>query len=198
MADTPVPTQSALRTALAGLIGNVLEWFDFAVYGYFASNIGQQFFTQSSHTAQQFLTFGTFALGFLARPVGSLVLGRVGDRIGRRAPTLCATAALAASSAALGISGSRLWSVYLFGTLENWGYAGISTFVIAATDRPIDFAAYKQFVTEGGKKRAAGNVCDETLLNEYLAKSDPILLTDDHVPTDILVAPLFRRLARPG
>jgi MHS family proline/betaine transporter-like MFS transporter len=85
MADTPVPTQSPLRTALAGLIGNVLEWFDFAVYGYFASNIGQQFFTQQSHTAQQFLTFGTFALGFLARPVGSLVLGRVGDRIGRRA-----------------------------------------------------------------------------------------------------------------
>jgi MHS family proline/betaine transporter-like MFS transporter len=85
MADPHVPTQSPLRTALAGLIGNVLEWFDFAVYGYFASNIGQQFFTQSSHTAQQFLTFGTFALGFLARPVGSLVLGRVGDRIGRRA-----------------------------------------------------------------------------------------------------------------
>ena len=85
MTDTPVHTQSALRTALAGLIGNVLEWFDFAVYGYFASNIGQQFFTQSSHTAQQLLTFGTFALGFLARPVGSLVLGRVGDRIGRRA-----------------------------------------------------------------------------------------------------------------
>ena len=35
----------------------MLEWFDFAVYGYFASNIGQQFFTQSSHTAQQLLTF---------------------------------------------------------------------------------------------------------------------------------------------
>ena len=44
MAHTPVPAQSPLRTALAGLIGNVLEWFDFAVYGYFASNIGHQFF----------------------------------------------------------------------------------------------------------------------------------------------------------
>ena len=85
MADTTVPAQSPLRTALAGLIGNVLEWFDFAVYGYFASNIGQQFFPQSSHSTQQLLTFGTFALGFLARPVGSLVLGRIGDRIGRRA-----------------------------------------------------------------------------------------------------------------
>lgn len=85
MGETPVVKQSALRTALAGLIGNVLEWFDFAVYGYFASNIGHQFFPESDPTAQQFLVFAIFALGFLARPAGSLVLGRVGDRIGRRA-----------------------------------------------------------------------------------------------------------------
>ena len=79
------PRQSALRTALAGLIGNVLEWFDFAVYGYFATEIGRQFFPRSDPTAQQLLAFAVFALGFLARPFGSLVLGRVGDRIGRRA-----------------------------------------------------------------------------------------------------------------
>jgi MHS family proline/betaine transporter-like MFS transporter len=78
------PHQSALRTAMAGLIGNVLEWFDFAVYGYFASDIGQQFFPQEDRVAQQLLAFAVFALGFLARPVGGLVLGRVGDRIGRR------------------------------------------------------------------------------------------------------------------
>src|SRR6476620_12208860 len=77
--------QSPLRTALAGLIGNVLEWFDFAVYGYFASDIGHQFFPQSSPSAQQMLAFAVFALGFLARPAGSLVLGAIGDRIGRRA-----------------------------------------------------------------------------------------------------------------
>jgi MFS transporter, MHS family, proline/betaine transporter len=82
---TVIKPQSALRTALAGLIGNVLEWFDFAVYGYFASDIGRQFFPQTSHAAQQLLTLGVFALGFFARPVGSLVLGAVGDRIGRRA-----------------------------------------------------------------------------------------------------------------
>ena len=83
--ETAASQQSALRTALAGLIGNVLEWFDFAVYGYFASDIGHQFFPQNSAAAQQLLTFGVFALGFFARPVGSLVLGAVGDRIGRRA-----------------------------------------------------------------------------------------------------------------
>ena len=70
---------------LAGLIGNVLEWFDYAVYGYFASNIASQFFPESDPPPGQYLTWGTFELGFFARPVGSLVLGRVGDRIGRRA-----------------------------------------------------------------------------------------------------------------
>ena len=55
--------QSTGRTAAAGLIGNVLEWFDFAVYGYFESVIGHQFFPQSSPSAQQLLSFAVFALG---------------------------------------------------------------------------------------------------------------------------------------
>src|ERR1700742_4560800 len=76
---------SAFRTALAGLIGNVLEWFDFAVYGYFATDIGREFFPKSNATAQQLLAFGVFAVGFFARPIGSLALGWVGDRTGRRA-----------------------------------------------------------------------------------------------------------------
>ncbi|HEX4824302.1 MAG TPA: MFS transporter [Candidatus Polarisedimenticolaceae bacterium] len=88
MADSLVRQQSALRTALAGLIGNVLEWFDFAVFGYFASDIGHQFFPSSSPTLQHLLTYGTFAIGFFARPVGGLVLGRIGDRIGRKASSV--------------------------------------------------------------------------------------------------------------
>jgi MFS transporter, MHS family, proline/betaine transporter len=82
---TQTPSQSAPRTVLAGLVGNTLEWFDFAVYGYFASEIGAQFFPQSSPTAQLLLAFAVFALGFIARPIGGLVLGAVGDRMGRRA-----------------------------------------------------------------------------------------------------------------
>ena len=73
--DAAAPPQSALRTALAGLIGNVLEWFDFAVYGYFASDIGRQFFPQSSPPRSSCSRSPSFALGFVARPVGSLVLG---------------------------------------------------------------------------------------------------------------------------
>src|SRR6185503_7016872 len=83
--DPPGTKQSTLRTALAGLIGNVLEWFDFAVYGYFAKDIGRQFFPSDDPAAEQFSAFATYAIGFFARPFGSLVLGRVGDRLGRRA-----------------------------------------------------------------------------------------------------------------
>lgn len=98
-----VTRQSPLRTALAGLIGNVLEWFDFAVYGYFASDIGRQFFPESSFAVQQLLTFGVFALGFVARPVGSLVLGAVGDRIGRRALLTVSIALMGAATLAIGL-----------------------------------------------------------------------------------------------
>ena len=95
--------QSAIRTALAGLIGNVLEWFDFAVYGYFASDIGRQFFPQASASAQQILTFAVFAVGFFARPIGGLALGIVGDRIGRRALLTLSIAMMGGSTLILGL-----------------------------------------------------------------------------------------------
>jgi len=94
---------SALRAAFAGLIGNVLEWFDFAVYGYFATDIGQQFFPKSSATAQQLLAFGVFAIGFFARPIGSLALGWVGDRIGRRALLTLSIALMGGATLVMGL-----------------------------------------------------------------------------------------------
>ena len=98
-----IPRQSASRTALAGLIGNVIEWFDFAVYGYFATDIGRQFFPQSSATAQQLLAFTVFALGFVARPIGSVALGVIGDRIGRRTLLTLSVALMGAATLAIGL-----------------------------------------------------------------------------------------------
>jgi len=82
--------------------------------------------------------------------------------------------------------------VYLFCVRESWDEVEIDTFIIAATDRPIDLADYKKFITEDGKEYALGNPRDEIKLEEYLAEREPILLTDDHAPTDILVAPIFQ------
>lgn len=101
-APTP-PRQSAVRTALAGLIGNVLEWFDFAVYGYFSKDIGAQFFPKSSPEAQQLLAFMVFAAGFFPRPLGSIVLGMVGDRIGRRALLTLSILLMGGATLAIGL-----------------------------------------------------------------------------------------------
>jgi MHS family proline/betaine transporter-like MFS transporter len=101
--ESPAPRQSATRTALAGVIGNVLEWFDFAVYGFFVSAIGAQFFPQSDPTAQKLYAFIGFAVGFLARPFGSIVLGLIGDRIGRRALLTVSIAMMGGSTLLLGL-----------------------------------------------------------------------------------------------
>lgn len=70
--------------AFAGATGNMLEWFDFAIYGYFATALGKVFFPASDPTLQTVASFSIFAIGYLARPIGSLILGPVGDLLGRR------------------------------------------------------------------------------------------------------------------
>jgi MHS family proline/betaine transporter-like MFS transporter len=147
---------SALRTALAGLIGNVLEWFDFAVYGYFASDIGRQFFPQSSAAAQQLLAFAVFAIGFFARPVGSLVLGLIGDRIGRRA-------LLTLSIALMG--GSTL----IMGLLPTYAQIGVAAPILLLAMRLIqgfsvggEFTGSMVFTTEASSPLTRGLVSSST------------------------------------
>ncbi|MFN0246306.1 MAG: MFS transporter [Kofleriaceae bacterium] len=101
--SAPAPRQSAVRTALAGLIGNVLEWFDFAVYGYFAKDIGKLFFPSSDPTASTLLAYVVLLLGFVARPAGSIVLGLVGDRIGRRALLTVSIALMGGATLVIGV-----------------------------------------------------------------------------------------------
>ncbi|MEW6142892.1 MAG: fused MFS/spermidine synthase [Chloroflexota bacterium] len=83
-------------------------------------------------------------------------------------------------------------NIYLFSVVPSWDWPGRATFVIAATDRELDFNAYQAFVTEGGTKQAQGNMHNPAALEMYLAERQPILLTDDHVPTDILMAEILR------
>lgn len=73
------------KRAIAVGIGNFMEWFDFAVYGYFAAVIGMLFFPSSAPGVSLLSSLAVFAVGFLSRPLGALVLGPIGDRFGRRA-----------------------------------------------------------------------------------------------------------------
>jgi MFS transporter, MHS family, proline/betaine transporter len=77
-------TRQRRRAALAALLGNALEWYDFAVYGYVASALGEAFFPADVPELQRMASFGVFAVGYLMRPVGSLLLGPIGDLLGRR------------------------------------------------------------------------------------------------------------------
>lgn len=72
------------RLIIAGTIGNVLEWYDFAVYGFFAHEIGQVFFPSNDPVTSLIAAFGAFAVGFFMRPFGALVFGHIADCYGRR------------------------------------------------------------------------------------------------------------------
>jgi MHS family proline/betaine transporter-like MFS transporter len=91
------------RLIAAGMIGNVLEWYDFAIYGYFATQIGRQFFPHENAVTQLLSTFGVFAVGYLARPLGGVVVGHIGDCFGRRAALTLSVAAMAISTFLIGL-----------------------------------------------------------------------------------------------
>ncbi|SHL15775.1 MFS transporter, MHS family, proline/betaine transporter [Bradyrhizobium lablabi] len=73
------------KLIVAVSIGNALEWFDISSYGYFAVYVSKAFFPNSDATVSLLLTFGTFGLAFLVRPIGGVLLGAYADRYGRKA-----------------------------------------------------------------------------------------------------------------
>lgn len=82
--SSPTPPSPELRhRIMAGFIGNVVEWYDFAVYGYLAGVIAPVFFSSTNPTAALIGTYGIFAAGFIMRPLGAAVFGWFGDRYGR-------------------------------------------------------------------------------------------------------------------
>src|SRR5215831_14967082 len=91
------------KTVAAGMIGNVLEWYDFAIYGYFAAAIGRHFFPHQSPVAQLLSAFGIFAIGYLMRPVGGVLVGHIGDTLGRRTALTFSVAAMAVPTFLIGL-----------------------------------------------------------------------------------------------
>lgn len=83
------------RALVAGSVGNFIEWYEFGVYGYLATLIAGNFFTLEGQTGLTglLLTYASFALAFFCRPIGAIIFGRIGDRIGRK-PTLIAVVLL--------------------------------------------------------------------------------------------------------
>src|SRR5262245_55458813 len=97
------PTHLPLRLIAAGTVGNIMERYDFAVYGYFAATIGRQFFPSDDATTSLIAAFGVFAAGFLMRPLGGVVFGHIGDQIGRKAALTVSVLAMAIPTFLIGL-----------------------------------------------------------------------------------------------
>jgi MFS family permease len=102
----PMTTTLAQRRALvAGSIGNFIEWYEFAVYGFLATVIAKNFFTLEGESAitSLILTYAAFAVAFFFRPLGAVVFGRMGDRIGRKPTLIIVLVLMTLATAAIGL-----------------------------------------------------------------------------------------------
>ncbi|MBW1786380.1 MAG: MFS transporter [Deltaproteobacteria bacterium] len=90
------------RNTVGGVVGNILEWYDFAVFGYFAPVIGAQFFPSEDKFASMISAFGVFAAGYMMRPLGGIVFGTIGDRLGRKKALQLSVAMMALPTILLG------------------------------------------------------------------------------------------------
>ncbi|KJW02441.1 H+ symporter family protein [Rickettsia endosymbiont of Ixodes pacificus] len=89
------------KVIISGMIGNALEWYDYALYAQFAYIIGQHFFPDSE--MRETLTFVVFAAGFVVRPLGGIIFGNIGDRFGRRTALVMGIITMAIPTAGIGL-----------------------------------------------------------------------------------------------
>ena len=92
-----------LRITLAGAIGNLLEWYDFGLYGLLAPLLAAKFFPGHDRLASLLGVYGGFAAGFAMRPLGAVVLGHLGDRVGRRFVLALSVLLMGVSTVAVGL-----------------------------------------------------------------------------------------------
>lgn len=91
------------RAVVAATSGNVLEWYDFTVYGFLAPTLGRIFFPSEDHVASLLSAFAVLAVGYAARPIGSVIFGHIGDRFGRKPALLISVTLMGIGSFLIGI-----------------------------------------------------------------------------------------------
>ncbi|MFI1656143.1 glycine betaine/L-proline transporter ProP [Streptomyces sp. NPDC020472] len=170
--DITVTDEAAVKRAVkAASLGNAMEWFDFGVYAYLAVTLGHVFFPAGNDTVQLLSSFATFAVAFLIRPLGGMVFGPMGDRLGRKKVLALTMILMAVGTFAIGLIPSYatigFWAPALlvfFRMLQGFStggeYGGASTFIAEyAPDRRRGyFGSFLEFGTLAGYVGAAGLV----------------------------------------
>ncbi|WBV20183.1 MFS transporter [Pantoea piersonii] len=200
MENPQLLAQRQRRALIAGSVGNFIEWYEFAVYGFLATLIAQNFFQLQGASALSslILTYASFAIAFFFRPLGAVIFGRIGDRIGRK-PTLIAVlllmtlattlTGLVPTSAALGIAAPLILTGLrilqgLFAGGEYGGAVSLMTEFAPPGKRGL-YGAWQSFTVALGLLAGAGVVA----LLSGLLSSDAMLAWGWRVPF-LLALPL--------
>lgn len=129
-----------MKVITASSVGTLIEWYDFYIYGAMAVIIAKQFFPQDNPTAAFLAALATFAAGFVVRPFGALVFGRIGDIIGRKYTFLLTLLLMGGSTFAIGLvpgyKSIGMWAPFLIlmlrfvqGLALGGEYGGAATYV---------------------------------------------------------------------
>jgi len=141
VSDVHVVDQSRLKKALGGtIVGNTMEWYDVGVFGYLITTMGPVFLPEADKTVQTLFLLGTFAATFIARPLGGVFFGWLGDKIGRQRVLAMTLILMAASTFAVGLLPSYamvgmlaaallVFTKLVQGFSTGGEYAGATTFV---------------------------------------------------------------------
>ncbi len=151
------------KAVLAAAIGNLLEWYDFGVYAYLAGLIATKFFPSSDPTASLLAAFAAYGVGFLARPLGGIVIGRLGDTKGRKTALVLTIFLMAFGTVGLGLLPSYeaigVWAPILLVALRivqglaaggEWGTSTAFMVEWAPQNRRGLFGSFQQVSTAGG------------------------------------------------
>jgi len=103
MTAPSLSTKELRRVVIAAAVGNVIEWYDFYIFGSLATILAVKFFAEGTSGAALIKTVGTFTAGFLIRPFGAFLFGRVGDLIGRKYTFLVTLSGMGISTALIGV-----------------------------------------------------------------------------------------------
>ena len=91
------------RTVVTSMMGNLFEFYDFILFAYFAPILGKLFFPSADETTELIKAFGVFAVGFFVRPLGGIVFGHIGDKVGRKQALVLAIILMAIPTAVIGL-----------------------------------------------------------------------------------------------
>jgi MHS family proline/betaine transporter-like MFS transporter len=161
--ETSVSARTRVRAIVAGTLGNILEWYDFSVYGFLVPSLSVVFFPKSSPLAQLMFTFGVFGVGFFMRPIGAVVIGAYGDRAGRRAALTLTVGLMGVSTLAIGLlptyATAGIWAPILltvvrlaqgFSAGGEWGGAAAFLVEYAPEGRRGYIGSWQQFSVGAG------------------------------------------------